>query len=48
MASFQPNGKLYETDGIEPDVAIELDPAYFLAGSRDVFLEKALELLKTE
>ena len=45
MASFQPNGKLYDTNGIEPDVLVEPTPDYFIRGGSDPFLEKAMELL---
>ena len=45
MASFQPDGKLYDTNGIEPDVLVEPTPDYFIRGGSDPFLEKAMELL---
>ena len=48
MASFQPNGKLYDTNGIEPDVLVEPTPDYFIRGGSDPFLEKAMELLANE
>ena len=47
MASFQPNGKLYDSNGVQPDVVVEPTPEYFLNGSADPFLSKALDLLKS-
>lgn len=46
MASFTPAGLLYDRRGIEPDVAVEVAPDYFLEGGRDEMLEKARELTK--
>ena len=46
MASFTPAGLLYDRRGIEPDVAIEVAPDYFLEGGRDEMLEKARELAR--
>jgi hypothetical protein len=45
MASFQPNGKLYDTNGVEPDVLVTRPPEYYLQGGKDVILDKALELV---
>jgi len=45
MASFQPNGKLYDGNGVEPDVLVERPPEYYLVGGKDVILEKALKLV---
>ncbi len=45
MASFQPNGKLYDTHGIEPDITVIRPPEYYLQGGEDVILQKALEVL---
>ncbi|MFI5402368.1 MAG: S41 family peptidase [Planctomycetota bacterium] len=45
MASFTPAGQLYDRRGIEPDVALEPAPEYFLEGHRDEVLEKARDLL---
>jgi hypothetical protein len=45
MASFQPNGKLYDTNGVEPDVLVTRPPEYYLQGGKDVILDKALEML---
>jgi hypothetical protein len=48
MASFQPNGKLYDTNGVEPDVLVERPPEYYVQGGKDVILDKALELVITK
>ena len=45
MASFQPNGKLYDIHGILPDVVVERSPGYFLNDGEDSLLEKAIELI---
>ena len=45
MASFQPNGKLYDGNGIEPDVLVQPTPEYFLEGGDDPFIAKAMEVL---
>ncbi len=45
MASFRPNGKLYDTNGVEPDVLVTPPPEYYVQGGKDVILDKALELL---
>ena len=45
MASFQPNGKLYDGNGITPD--IEMQPVKEdILGHTDTFLQKAVETLK--
>jgi C-terminal processing protease CtpA/Prc len=46
MASFQPDGKLYDTNGIQPDVLVSRSPEYFLAQGEDVILKKAISFLK--
>lgn len=45
MASFQPNGRLYDTNGVQPDVLIERPPEFFTSNGEDVDLQKALLLL---
>jgi C-terminal processing protease CtpA/Prc len=45
MASFQPDGKLFESHGIEPDVTCEPAPGD-LVGAGDAVLDAALQLLK--
>lgn len=46
MVSYQPNGKLYEGNGIEPDVTIEPIPTDFI-GKTDSILEAAIEYLQS-
>jgi C-terminal processing protease CtpA/Prc len=48
MASFQPNGKLYDTNGITPDITVVRPPEYYLARGEDVILRRALEFLKEQ
>ncbi len=48
MASFQPNGKLYDSNGIQPDVLVEPSPEYFVRGGDDPFLDKAISILKAK
>ena len=45
MASYQPNGKLYDANGVEPDILVERPPEYYLRGGKDVILDKALGLV---
>jgi serine/threonine protein kinase len=45
MASFQPNGKLYDGNGVQPDALVEPTPAYFLNGGKDPFMTAAMRLL---
>lgn len=47
MASFQPNGRLYEKVGIQPEHSIPLQIEEAL-GVRDVTLAAALDLVKTD
>lgn len=44
MASFRPDGRLYDTRGIAPDVEVRPSAAYFVGGS-DPALDAALERL---
>ncbi len=46
MVSFQKDGKLYDTNGVKPDIYVDPVPEYFLHDGRDNILEKALEMLK--
>ncbi|MFV1975197.1 MAG: S41 family peptidase [Candidatus Scalindua sp.] len=46
MASFRPNGKLFDGRGIDVDILIEPAPGDFL-GKSDAAMEKAVEWLKT-
>lgn len=45
MASFRPDGRLYDGRGVEPDVVVELPPRYYVLDGPDPILEKALEIL---
>jgi hypothetical protein len=42
MASFQPNGKLYDGNGIRPDIVVESVPTDFI-GRTDTVLDKAVD-----
>ena len=44
MASFQNTGKLYETNGIEPDIYLEPRPEYYLQNGYDRVLRYAVQL----
>ncbi|MDC3251687.1 S41 family peptidase [Planctomycetota bacterium] len=46
MASFRPNGKLYDGNGIEIDEEIKPNSEYFTLGDNDPVLETAIRLLK--
>ena len=45
MASFQPDGKLYDGNGVQPDLLVQPKPGYFIDAGEDNFLIKAIELL---
>ena len=45
MVSFQPNGNLYEGNGIQPDVVIKLIPTDFI-GKSDSVLQAAIQKLQ--
>ena len=45
MASFRPNGKLYDTNGVEVAVTLIPEPSDFVSAS-DSVLEKALKFLE--
>ena len=47
MASFQPNGKLYDGNGIQPDILIEPVVTDFI-GRTDTFLDRAIELINSK
>ena len=47
MASFQPDGKLYDGNGIIPDAIVEPSPTYF-TGVSDIVLDLAIERILTE
>jgi len=44
MASFQPNGKLYDGNGIRPDIIVEPAPTDFI-GKTDILLDTAIKSL---
>ena len=44
MASFKPDGRLFDGNGIQPDIRIDPLPEYYVAG-RDNLLEAAVELI---
>ena len=44
MASFQPNGKLYDGNGIQPDIVVEPVPTDFI-GQTDTVLETAIRYI---
>jgi hypothetical protein len=46
MASFRPNGWLYDGRGIEVDIEVHPDPTFFIEGGRDDVLLAAIESLK--
>jgi C-terminal processing protease CtpA/Prc len=45
MASFQADGKLFDTNGIQPNIRVEAVPEYFIGG-RDNVLDQAVRLIK--
>lgn len=45
MASFRPDGRLYDGRGIEPDVEVRPQPGYFI-GRGDAQLDAAIERLR--
>ena len=45
MASFRPNGRLYDGNGIQPDIHVEPIPSDFI-GKTDSTLAKAIKLLQ--
>ncbi|MEO1525022.1 MAG: S41 family peptidase [Planctomycetota bacterium] len=45
MASFLPTGKLYDTNGVIPDVVVEQPPEHFLIGGPDEVLRAAISQL---
>lgn len=45
MASFRPDGVLFEGNGVVPDVAVAMQPGD-LVGASDTVLQHAVELLR--
>ena len=48
MASFRPNGMLYDGRGIEVDIEVHPDPSYFISGGHDLVLEAASTHLRSK
>ena len=46
MASFQRNGRLYDTNGIHPDIPVVPSPEYFLNDGPDDVLQAAVRFLE--
>ena len=46
MASFQPDGRLYDTNGVEPDIPVTRPPEYYVRGGDDLTLREALTVLR--
>jgi len=46
MASFRPNGWLYDGRGIEVAIEVQSDPTFFIEGGQDKALERARQWLK--
>ncbi|MEL6497287.1 MAG: S41 family peptidase [Planctomycetota bacterium] len=46
MASYQPNGRLYDGNGVSPDVIVEKRPGDVVLGGGDAQLDRAVELLR--
>ncbi len=46
MASFQVDGKLFDGNGVAPDVRVEPSPEYFL-GRNDPVLERAIRIIRS-
>jgi len=44
MASFQPNGQLYDGNGIRPDIVVEPVPTDFI-GRTDTVLDTAIKYI---
>jgi len=47
MASFQPNGKLYDGNGIQPDIVVESVPTDFI-GKTDTILDTAIKYISSK
>jgi len=45
MASFQKDGRLFDGNGVQPDIVVEPVPEYFLKNGPDHVLEKAIQLI---
>ena len=47
MTSFRPNGKLYDGNGIQPDIVVEPIATDFIART-DTVLDRAIELINSK
>jgi len=47
MASFRPNGKLYDGHGVEVDIEVHPDPSFFIKGGQDRVLKAAITHLRS-
>ena len=45
MASFRPDGRLYDGRGIEVDVEVDPEPEFFINGGRDAQLDAAVKMI---
>ncbi len=45
MVSFQASGRLFEGNGVQPDVFVPPAPSFFVHGGRDVVLEQGLSIV---
>jgi C-terminal processing protease CtpA/Prc len=45
MVSFQANGRLFDGNGVAPDIVVEPEPAYFVGG-RDNVIEQAVDIIR--
>jgi len=45
MASFQSSGKLFEGNGVDPDIAMEPEPEFFIKGGPDMVLKKGIQII---
>ena len=48
MASFRPDGRLYDGRGIEPDIEVQAEPGFFLQGGEDAVLKRAVEVISSQ
>ena len=47
MLAFQPNGKLFDGNGVQPDITVFPDPEYFIGG-RDNVLDNAIQIIQSK
>jgi C-terminal processing protease CtpA/Prc len=46
MASFQPDGRLFDRNGVRPDVVVEPTPAYYIGGADRALAEAVKRITK--